>query len=186
MLGAAAIPNAAFAAVASGGLFHCTGVESLLRILKDGYIRPALRTGAPPRGAGAAGRCRKLGGISLFDASPPTSSGQRDESKYAKNWLKVWLRSYRPFAVAIHLDPQKVAALTGSPLRCSECSHLASGLMLLGEVCCTRDIPVRLCALGFLFVHNDGSTVGGFGHSYYFQGSALSESKVRSIAFNLK
>ena len=121
--------------LAQGGLFHCTSVPALRMILRDGHLRPALETGAPARGAGVASRCRRLGGVCLFEVLPQSKDAHTPISDPGRAWCGVWLKSYEPVTVALHLDPAWLLAHGGTLLTKAQARHRARGVMLRGEVC---------------------------------------------------
>lgn len=165
-------------AVALGGLFHCTSVAALRQILRDGYLRPASETGAPARGAGVASRCRRLGGVCLFDVLPQARNARARSGNPGRSWLGVWLTSYRPVTVAIRLDAARLrggsAVLTPAQAR-----GLASGLMLRGEVCHLGPISLSACASGFLFARRSASRAELLGS--YWPGSSLTTAELRDV-----
>ena len=142
--------------LAEGGLFHCTSVPALRRILRDGHLRPALETGAPARGAGIASRCRRLGGVCLFDLLPKAEAARLQAPNPGRAWLGVWLKIARPVTAVIHLDKARLLAHGSILLTRAETRAFATGIMLPGEVCHPGAIPLAACALGFLFVRRVG------------------------------
>ena len=142
--------------LAEGGLFHCTSVPAFRRILRDGHLRPALETGAPAKGAGVASRCRRLGGVCLFDVLPKAKAARLQVPNPGRAWLGSWLRIAKPVTVVIHLDKAKVRAQGGPLLSRAEARALGPGLTLSGELCHLGAVPLTACALGFLFVRRAG------------------------------
>jgi hypothetical protein len=144
--------------LSQGGLFHCTSVPALRRILRDGHLRPALETGAPAHGAGVVSRCRRIGGVCLFDVLPKAEAARLSVSNPGRAWLGSWLKIAKPVTVAIHLDKARLLAHGGILLTPAQARALATGIMLKGEVCHRGAIPLSVCALGFLFVRRVGRT----------------------------
>ena len=164
--------------LAQGGLFHCTSVPALRLILRDGHLRPAQETGAPARGAGVASRCRRLGGVCLFDVLPQSKGARTPGSNPGRTWCGVWLKSYELVTVAVHLDQARLLAHGGTLLTEAQARRRAKGVMLRGEVCHLGALPLAACALGFLFVRRH--VKGGEGRvSYYVPGSHLTPADLR-------
>ena len=168
--------------LAEGGLFHCTSVPAFRRILRDGHLRPALETGAPAKGAGVASRCRRLGGVCLFDVLPKAKAARLQVSNPGRAWLGSWLKIAKPVTVVIHLDEAKVRAYGGPLLSRAEARALGPGLTLSGELCHLGAVPLAACALGFLFVRRAGRT-GLIGE--YVTGHTLTKPELRDALARL-
>lgn len=113
----------------AGGLFHCTSLKNLKLILKSGAIHPNRGQFPSNHGLSPHSRCRKFGGISLFDLTiEPTS-----------NWFLYWLSQSR---FAIKLNRDHVSPHLVNPWQLKNCH----GVVLLGEVCCSAPIPVSAFA----------------------------------------
>ena len=171
--------------LAQGGLFHCTSVPALRLILRDGHLRPALETGSPARGAGVASRCRRLGGVCLFEVLPQSKDAPTLVSNPGRAWCSVWLKSYELVTVAVHLDPVRLLAHGGTLLTEAQARHRATGVMLRGEVCHLGPLPLAECALGFLFVRRRvGDSTGWVSH--YVPGSHLTPADLRCALDRLR
>ena len=171
--------------LAQGGLFHCTSIPTLRLILRDGHLCPALGTGAPARGAGIASRCRRLGGVCLFEVLPQPKGVRTLVPNPGRAWCGVWLKSYEPVTVAVHLDPARLLAHGGTLLTEAQARRRAKGVMLRGEVCHLGALPLAACALGFLFVRR--RIKGGTGWvSHYVPGSHLTPADLRGALNRLR
>ena len=166
--------------LAQGGLFHCTSMPALRRILHDGRLRPAVDTGAPAHGAAVASRARRLGGISLFDV--PAAPADRQRLHPALRWLWRWLSFHQPVTVALRFEKERLQTAGSRLLSERDTRPLASGIMLSSEVCHLGPLPLA-CVDGYLFVRGRASRkLTGC----YRSGATLLEADIRTTLGTLR
>ena len=128
----------AFGKLIGKGLFHCTPLRNLERILETGSIQPNLGQFPPEQPLSRISRCRRLGGISLFDLSLDAHGG----------FFYVWLEKTH---LAIKLDRRRVKQNLLDPVL----KRSVGGLVLRAEICCLAPIPIS-CFAGYLLVSRRG------------------------------
>jgi hypothetical protein len=120
------------------GLFHCTPLRNLERILETGSIQPNLGQFPFEQPLSRISRCRKLSGVSLFDLSLDEHGG----------FFYVWLEKTH---LAIKLDRRRVKQNLLDPVL----KKSVGGLVLRAEICCLAPIPIS-CFAGYLLVSRRG------------------------------
>jgi hypothetical protein len=128
----------AFCKLIGKGLFHCTPLRNLERILETGSIQPNLGQFPFEQPLSRISSCRKLSGVSLFDLSLDAHGG----------FFYVWLEKTH---LAIKLDRRRVKQNLLDPAL----KKSVGGLVLRAEICCLAPIPIS-CFAGYLLVSRRG------------------------------
>lgn len=150
------------------GIVHVTSIESYLKIIEDGYIRPNNGNYPYTYPQSKDSTCKCLKAVSVFDFSS-ISNIQLDCQTVRLNWSSI-IKKHDPFTVGLVLCPKK---LSESLIPCAKAVKMVENHPIISpvEACYKGDIDITH-AIGTFIV----SIKGKWNIDYYE--SLLGESEM--------